>query len=220
MTEAEILNRLRPGAFITKSDRKVLEKMLAGMRPAGTASSRQAGIQVNIVPLSAEGAALTALRAAAGPRSSIVPRAVEGDEQERPRLYGGPAFIRASMASLDVLKGINSWKWVAHLTALRAAQDTVSGGRVFGYCDLAEKSFVVFPLGWGQSKKEYASTILHEAAHAAHAPTGDPAEDERIALRIENQGRREMGLRPLNAENPTHHLQWIKDWNRKHGAAA
>lgn len=199
MTEDEILHRLRHG-WIGKTERKALERHLAAMRsgpsPAASAASPHAPMHAGI----ADG----------------------GERYEHIRIYGSAAFARASKAALGTLRRIDSWKWLAYLGALREAEDTISSGGIAGYCDRASRTFVVFPAAWRRARaKDFAALILHEAAHAAHHPTGDTAEDERIAMRIENQGRREMGFmftfQPEN--NPTHHLQWERDWNAKHGAA-
>ena len=204
MTEAEILQRLKPGSWIGKPERQALEKMLAQTRAAS--------------PVRSNGECIAYAQNAS-------PEATQRSEVDRGEVYGhisiigSSAFVRASRAALDELRKTASWRWVSHLRCLRQEEDTISTHKnIAGYCDRGSKTFVVYPLAWSRRAKDYAALILHEAAHAAHEPTGDTTEDERIAMRIENQGRREMGFwftfQPEN--NPTHHIQWEKDWNRKH----
>lgn len=213
MTEAEIIHRLRHG-WIGKTERKALERHLAAMRSSASAAPA-------VASATSSGARLPAAYCSS-PIVSLAVAPAGGDQYEHIRIYGCAAFVRASKAALGILMGINSWRWLPYLRALREAEDTISSGGIAGYCDRASRTFVVFPAAWRNSRaKDFAALILHEAAHAAHPPTGDTAEDERIAMRIENQGRREMGFmftfQPEN--NPTHHVQWERDWNAKHGAS-
>lgn len=190
MTEAEILHRLRPGSWVSKPERKALEAMLS---------------QVRRVP-------------SASPVVTYAPS--QNHTSDGPAVEGSANFSRACEAALNELRAIPSWKWARYLRVIRESEDNISSsGGIAGYYDRSSGAFMAFPASWkGRRPKDFAATILHEMGHAAHPPTGDAAEDERIAMRIENQGRREMGFMFTFApeNNPTHHIQWEKDWNRKH----
>jgi hypothetical protein len=146
---------------------------------------------------------LAALRQAAG--SSPVAHA---DSYEGIRIEGDSAFVRATKAALAKLRGTPSWALAKELRVIKPASDARpgTGGHVQDR---------VFHVGSAMAQTDptlYASTIVHEGAHARDGHRSG-TEAERLAFRAQGKALAELGashsLRSWcarQAEDPKHHL--------------
>jgi len=188
MTEAEILNRLQPGSWVGKVERRALEGMLAQIR---SRSPGAAAVQPQYLEPPA-------------------PSQPSGEHYDHIAISGSPAFTRATRKALDLLRQTPSWAWAKHLRGIR--ESPKDDGSIAGY--VSGGVFTVMRNAWSAGSKIYASLIVHEGTHAARGHAIG-IEEEKIAYRNQVQALRELGASwwtistyQGHADNPTHNFDY------------
>lgn len=173
-------------SWLSKSDRKWMERELAKIRAAGSPQR---------------------------PQQSERPAEARAGAEGQIFIDGSPEFVAATEKALTLLQGTPSWVLAARLRGIKQVSSAdIGNSEVGGY--LSDGVFHCGDEFWRNSAVHYASGIAHEGAHAAR-PDVIGTEGERMAFKAQAQALRELGAPAhlvnkyeRDAANPTHHLNW------------